>query len=59
MLPYVNLDANGRLAGDVIYARDFGVRNALLRQGHGDRSWFVVRTSFADGKRNVALEPVQ
>ncbi len=59
MLPYVDLDASGRLGGSVLYARDFGARNALLHAGYGDRSWYAARASFIDGKLDVALERIQ
>jgi hypothetical protein len=32
MLPYVGIDTSGQLAGDMLYAQDFGARNALLRR---------------------------
>lgn len=37
------VDAQGRLAGPVIYARDFGPRNALLRGEYGSRRWYLYR----------------
>ena len=29
------------MSGDIIYARDFGARNALLRRRFGDRAWYM------------------
>jgi hypothetical protein len=59
MLPYVDLDASGRLAGDVLYARDFGARNALLRPRYGGRMWYAARAAFVGGKLRVVLERIQ
>ena len=58
LLPSVDLDADGRLAGDVVYARDFGRRNELLRPEYGDRAWYVARASFVRGKLAVVLEAI-
>jgi hypothetical protein len=40
-LPRNATDGDGRLNGDIIYARDFGARNALLRRRFGDRAWYM------------------
>ena len=58
LLPHVDLDADGRLAGDVVYARDFGRRNDLLKAEYGNRAWYVARASFVGGKLAVALEAI-
>lgn len=42
-LPLHRLDAEGRIAGDVIFARDLGPRNALLRARFGERAWYRYR----------------
>lgn len=35
------VDAAGRLSGPVVYARDLGPRDTLLRREFGDRRWFL------------------
>src|SRR5450759_5058118 len=35
------VDRAGHLAGPVIYARDLGARDSLLRAEFGDRRWFL------------------
>ena len=58
-LPRNGTDAEGRLAGDVVYARDFGPRNALLRDRFGDRDWYRARLERADdGTLRARIEPV-
>jgi hypothetical protein len=44
------IDANGRIGGDVVFARDFGARDELLRARFGDRAWYRYRppTSLSD-----------
>jgi hypothetical protein len=37
--------ADGRIGGDVVFARDLGERNAELRQRFGDRTWYRYRPS--------------
>lgn len=37
------VDRAGHLAGPVIYARDLGARDSLLRAEFGDRRWFLYR----------------
>lgn len=41
---------DGRVGGDVVFARDLGARNALLRERFKDRTWYRYRTpaSLAD-----------
>jgi hypothetical protein len=53
LLPLVTLDSLGRLGGDVVFARDFGSRNEMLRDRFGDRDWFVARVDSLE----VALRP--
>jgi hypothetical protein len=42
-LAHQTLDSTGRIGGDVVFARDLGARNALLRERFGDRSWYRYR----------------
>jgi hypothetical protein len=54
-----HVDAAGRLTGPVIYARDFGPRNALLRAEYGRRKWYVYRPgrSMSDAPTFVPAGP--
>ena len=56
-LPHNATDDAGRLTGDVIYARDFGARNALLADRFGDRDWFIARVTRVGKDLRVSLEP--
>ena len=56
MLPYQGLDASGAVGGSVVYARDFGARNELLRHRFGNRDWYVARIAAIDGELSVKLE---
>ncbi|HEX7980969.1 MAG TPA: hypothetical protein VF461_20345 [Gemmatimonadaceae bacterium] len=56
-LPHNGTDAAGRLTGDVIYARDFGARNALLADRFGDRAWYIARVTGVGNELRVSLEP--
>ncbi|MDQ6633437.1 MAG: hypothetical protein M3Z10_01635, partial [Gemmatimonadota bacterium] len=58
LLAVDGLDSLGRLGGRVVYARDFGARNALLRDRFGDRDWYRARLSRRDGTLEVTLEPL-
>lgn len=42
-LPLHRLDREGRIAGRVVFARDLGARNELLRARFGDRVWYRYR----------------
>ena len=57
-LPRNATDRDGRLSGDVVYARDFGVRNALLRERFGARAWYRARVEHVDGARRARIEPL-
>ncbi|MDB4891504.1 MAG: hypothetical protein JWL61_3359 [Gemmatimonadetes bacterium] len=59
MLPYVDLDADGKLGGSVVYARDFGGRNSLLVPSYGDRAWYAARASFVDSKVKITLDRIR
>jgi hypothetical protein len=58
LLAAETLDSLGRLGGRVVYARDFGERNALLRDRFGDRDWYRARVSRREGALDVTLEPL-
>ena len=57
-LPRNGTDGAGRLSGDVIYARDFGPRNALLRERFGGRAWYRVSLERVDGELRAKIEPL-
>jgi hypothetical protein len=42
-LAYQTLDADGRIGGSVVFARDLGPRNELLRSRFGNRTWYRYR----------------
>jgi hypothetical protein len=58
LLAVESLDSLGRLGGKVVYARDFGDRNALLRDRFGGRDWYRAAISRRDGVLAVSLEPL-
>ena len=57
-LPRNATDAEGRLGGDVVYARDFGQRNALLRERFAGRTWYRARVERVNGGLRARLEPL-
>jgi hypothetical protein len=58
MLPLQELDGSGRLAGSVVYARDYGARNERLRARFGNRAWYVARATKEPGDSlRVTVEP--
>ena len=57
-LPRNATNADGRLGGGVVYARDFGPRNTLLRERFGDRAWYRARVDRVDGALRARIEPV-
>ena len=42
-LPLARFDPDGSLGGPVVFARDLGPRNELLRARFPDRAWFRYR----------------
>ena len=57
-LPRNRVDGDGRLSGDVVFARDFGSRDTLLRERFGDRAWYRVRIDRVDGAARATIEPL-
>ena len=56
LLPYVELDPEGRLGGHGVFARDCGPRNERLRGRFGKRAWYVARAAMEKGQLKVKLE---
>ncbi len=50
---------SGRIGGNVVFPRDMGVRDELLRAEFGDRSWYEYRTPTGPGDRAPVFVPVQ
>ena len=48
---------DGRLSGDVVFARDLGDRNELLRHRFGGRAWYRYRPGAAPGDTTAAFVP--
>jgi hypothetical protein len=40
----------------VVYARDYGQRNALLRERFGARAWYRARVERVDGALRARIE---
>jgi hypothetical protein len=59
LLPLIPVDSLGRIGGDVVYARDFGARNELLRDRFPDRAWYVARPEVRNDTLRFTLEPWQ
>ena len=57
-LPRNATNRDGRLSGDVVYARDFGSRNAVLRERFGARSWYRARVDHVNGALRARIEPL-
>ena len=49
--------ADGRIGGDVVFARDLGPRNELLRARFGDRTWYSYRPSAGLSDTSLAFVP--
>lgn len=59
ILPYEPITSNGVLDGPIVYARDFGTRNELLRPRFGDRGWFVAHRREFQGRVEFRFVPYQ
>ncbi|HKW49116.1 MAG TPA: phospholipid carrier-dependent glycosyltransferase [Gemmatimonadaceae bacterium] len=51
------IDADGRIGGDVVFARDFGPRDELLRARFGDRVWYRYRPPRSLADTAIAFVP--
>jgi hypothetical protein len=52
-----SFDASGRLGGDIVYVRDFGQRDEMLRGRFGDRDWYVAAIVVEGDSLAVRLVP--
>lgn len=52
-----SVGADGRIGGNVVFARDLGARNELLRNRFGNRSWYRYRPSRSLGDTSYAFIP--
>jgi hypothetical protein len=59
ILPYEPIGPGGTLDGPIVYARDFGLRNELLRSRFGDRVWFVAHRREFQGRVEFRFVPYQ
>lgn len=59
LLPYEPISASGVLDGPIVYARDFGARNELLRSRFGNRAWFVAHRRAFNGRVEFRFVPYQ
>jgi len=44
-LSHQEIRPDGQVGGDVVFVRDFGSRNELLRRQYGDRTWYRYRVA--------------
>jgi hypothetical protein len=51
------IDANGQVGGDIVFARDFGTRDELLRSRFGDRVWYRYRPPTSLSDSTIAFVP--
>lgn len=59
MLLRNQIDAGGRIGGDVVYALDLGERNAVLRGRFGDRAWYRFEVPRARPGNDPILVPYE
>jgi hypothetical protein len=48
-LSHQEIEPDGRIGGNVVFVRDFGSRNELLRARYGDRTWYRYRAASEHG----------
>jgi hypothetical protein len=51
------IDADGRVGGDVVYALDLGEHNEVLRSRFGDRAWYRIGVKGVSREVIVTLTP--
>jgi hypothetical protein len=58
-LAYEGVDDDGRLGGQVVFARDMGPRNELLRKRFGDRTWYRYVPAAQRPSNDLAFAPYE
>ena len=58
-LSHQEIGPDGRVGGPVVFVRDFGERNELLRSRYGDRTWYRYRAASLDGTTPAAFVRVE
>lgn len=58
-LAYQGVDGDGRVGGNVVFARDMGARNELLRARFGDRTWYRYRPPHERRETAAAFVPYE
>lgn len=58
-LAYEGVGDDGRLGGDVVFARDMGPRNELLRARFGDRTWYRYVPAAQRPSNDLAFAPYE
>ena len=56
-LAHQGIDSDGRVGGHVVFVRDMGARNELLRVRFGDRTWYRYRAPNRRGDSLIAFIP--
>ena len=56
-LAHQGIDSDGRVGGHVVFVRDMGARNELLRVRFGDRTWYRYRALNRRGDSLIAFIP--
>jgi hypothetical protein len=57
LMPYQGFDGDGSLGGNIVFARDMGARDSLLRSRFGSRQWYRVRLAGTDSALTATVEP--
>jgi hypothetical protein len=58
-LAYESVGTDGRLGGRVVFARDMGPRNELLRERFGDRTWYRYVPAARRPSNDLAFAPYE
>jgi hypothetical protein len=58
-LAYEGVGDDGRLGGQVVFARDMGPRNELLRERFGDRTWYRYVPAAQRPSNDLAFAPYE
>ena len=53
------IDRDGHITGDVVYALDLGSRNSVLRERFGNRAWYTFGARGVGPAAQLSLTPTQ